>query len=711
MISVDRFMAEKPESLNSGLALREKDRAEKFFLSGKDYGRFRFEERVYTDKSVHEELVHLFNGKCAFSDSLIENPDLHNITHYRPPSHSISSDGKLSREHYWWLAYEWDNIYLASGICSRAKGSRFEVESERAPVQTGLEFIHIEKPLLLDPCKDNPEEHFVYDSKGFVSSDSNRGRVSIETYNLNDISFVEQRRIAFQRLLDTWSDFLADDQNSEGLQSLLSAASPFLAMKRQFIKQWSERDSTSVKSILPDQSFDATSLSSEEKVQSTFENFKAYQFSKSKDTLKSQESTSSYFEQSRFIRQVDVKNYRGIRDLSISMPVGDSSSAGWLVLLGENGTGKSSLLTAIALCLADEDYRARLDITPNKALAHGTEKGFVKVYLSGENDPVELRFEKDETSFESNQSETKVLLLGYGATRLLPQGPHTGPDKLDYIRVDNLFDPFVPLDTAEEWLDSLGELEFAETAEALRSLLALGKNDMFIKDPADGKIKLVHNGVPCQLSHLSSGYQSMVALAVDIMSVMTHRWGDMAVAEGIVLIDEIGAHLHPRWQMRIIKSLKEVFPRVQFIATTHSPLSLRGLEDGEVALLKYDENGNNLVSDLPSINGLRVDQLLTSEIFGLNSTLDPDIEDQFQEYYYLLGLEQRSDEEQKRVDFLKEELKQYENLGDTRRQRLMLEHIDGFIARNPDLVSKKAKEDLSQSTKTTFDDIWNSVQL
>ena len=68
-------------------------------------------------------------------------------------------------------------------------------------------------------------------------------------------------------------------------------------------------------------------------------------------------------------------------------------------------------------------------------------------------------------------------------------------------------------------------------------------------------------------------------------------------------------------------------PRVQFIGTTHDPLCLRGLEDGEVIVLQRDEVGQIIsIPNLPSIKGMRADQLLTSDFFGLSSTVDPETE-------------------------------------------------------------------------------------
>jgi predicted ATP-binding protein involved in virulence len=66
--------------------------------------------------------------------------------------------------------------------------------------------------------------------------------------------------------------------------------------------------------------------------------------------------------------------------------------------------------------------------------------------------------------------------------------------------------------------------------------------------------------------------------------------GEKALLEtpGVVLIDELDLHLHPKWQRRVIKDLKKTFPRVQFIATTHSPQLIGEALPEEIRIL---ENG------------------------------------------------------------------------------------------------------------------------
>ena len=82
---------------------------------------------------------------------------------------------------------------------------------------------------------------------------------------------------------------------------------------------------------------------------------------------------------------------------------------------------------------------------------------------------------------------------------------------------------------------------------------------------------------------LSAGYQSLVWMVFDIayrMAVLNpFMKDDIAKASGIVLIDEIDMHLHPKWQWNIINALRNVFPNVQFIAATHSPILFASAKD------------------------------------------------------------------------------------------------------------------------------------
>ena len=114
-------------------------------------------------------------------------------------------------------------------------------------------------------------------------------------------------------------------------------------------------------------------------------------------------------------------------------------------------------------------------------------------------------------------------------------------------------------------------------------------------------------------------------MSLDIIRNMLRAWGNLEEARGIVLIDEIELHLHPRWKMQIVSALRHAMPQVQFIYTTHDPLCLRGMLDGEVhVLIKDDEGCAQEMTGLPDVTAMRAEQLLTSEYFGLASTVEPE---------------------------------------------------------------------------------------
>jgi hypothetical protein len=193
----------------------------------------------------------------------------------------------------------------------------------------------------------------------------------------------------------------------------------------------------------------------------------------------------------------------------------------------------------------------------------------------------------------------------------------------------------------------------------------------------------------------------MLALACDIMAGAGGRVEDMINAPGVILIDEIGTNLHPRWRMEIVGRLRKTFPAMQFIASTHEPLCLRGLGQGEAAVMHVHRGIGTLQDNLPSPAGLRVDQLLTSEFFGLNTTIDPETEKQFGLYYDLLEREgSLTPEEKLELERLQNDLAGKSVLGSSRRDRLILDIIDQFLvesrAAGSDAFPKPTREVIQQ---------------
>jgi hypothetical protein len=390
------------------------------------------------------------------------------------------------------------------------------------------------------------------------------------------------------------------------------------------------------------------------------------------------------------------------------------------MLLGGNGVGKSTVLQATALALCGSRAYTRLvrtrQVHPRDFVRYRCQHGSISVKLSGFPKPHGLEFFADRVEFTSPTNEKttvkfrpktilekgsgwvpQTLLLGYGATRFLPRRAPEGyleHPSAKFSRVYNLFNPFVPLLNAHVWMLSLEQTRFDDTALILKGLLALPESAKLVRE--DEKVLIVDGRNRVPLRHLSDGYQSVVATTADILAIAMKVWNNLQEAEGIVLLDELGAHLHPTWKMRIVGSLRRALPGMQVLATTHDPLCLRGLGDGEVAILRRDDNGRVFaMTSLPSPADFRVDQLLTSDFFGLNSTVDPEVEAIFDEYYALLALPGPTPEEIGRRDELREQLKNRRHLGTTLRENLMYDAIDQLLAdhrREPKLSVAELKQ-------------------
>lgn len=102
--------------------------------------------------------------------------------------------------------------------------------------------------------------------------------------------------------------------------------------------------------------------------------------------------------------------------------------------------------------------------------------------------------------------------------------------------------------------------------------------------------------------YLSSGYKSCIYIILGIIKEIEYRYNESPINvnnfDGIIAIDEIDLHLHPTWQAGLVEALKTIFPRVQFILTTHSPSILQILEKDEIIALGHDDNNDIYVKNL-----------------------------------------------------------------------------------------------------------------
>ena len=665
---------------------------------------------------VKDGLIQLFHRKCAFCETVISESDYLDVLRFRP------------KRTYPWLAFTWENLYISCPACHRHKNSRFPIKGETANTPA---LLNQESPLLIDPCLDSPADHLIFDRHGLIHPKTERGKVTIATFGLDRLSLVKSREEYLKRIMhliqgplsiitvpgisnelreEQWLTFI------QILREILSVTNNYVLMVQQtllmLIKQFIDDSSINYKNFLLKlrsslESFDLQISFESEEAKLVRPKVKEY-------NLEKKENLDDYYMKQRLIERVVICNFKTIDYLDLTFTNEENLKAPWLMLLGENGTGKSSILQAITLALMGEKHRKYYNnkINFKDLVKVGKEKGFIKIYLTGEKEPIELHFDKNSNKFgRSSKFQQPVLLLAYGSTRLLPRSNKSNFEKIGTLRVENLFNPYKSLLNASALLYNLKDSIFESVSKQIEAVISLDSNLNLVKGNNKDEILIgnyqTKKWIP--LNSWSDGYQAVVALLVDIIMVIRSLWpDDSEEAEGIILLDEIDTHLHPRWKRRIITDLRNVFPRLQFIVTTHDPLCLQGLNQGEIIVLKKSSTGEIIgVNDLPPSQGLEVDQILTSEFFGLHNTISIEIDSLFEEYYSLIS-KTRSLAENDRLVKVEKALNKHELLGNTKRERLLFQAIDKLLI-NIDEDSLPNIENMEEETKDEMLNILKSL--
>lgn len=636
---------------------------------------------------VRMALMELFNDKCAYCESPVTGSGGRspNLEHFRPKANARNVDGSIAPDHYWWLFYEWKNLYVACQECNTNKRDQFPVVRARAPVGLSGDDLRGEEPLLLDPCFDDPAEHLRFEPTGRVKARSSgrqylsRAQLTISILGLNRDHLVKVRR---QVANDTLNALRIGGEAA--LRDIQRPGAPYSAVRRTVLELFSSAGASSAP-LLP--GFRPAAVLAAD----------APPAEEDAPPLSPANLRIAY------VTRVEIQNFRAIRALSLDLhpegtisgvsPAAESESSagftdriGWKVLLGENGSGKSSVVQAICLALAGEANARRWIRRGRELLRRPAEgeraprSGFVRLHLN-RGEVIEFQITGGKVQFTRGAEGAGTFLRAYGATRLLPSPRKRKIAEPRVVQIENLFDPFVPLHHASRWLAGLPRDRFDKAARTLKDLLRIPPDRDLTRDAKGNVLVPDASGAPMPLHHLSDGYQTVIALAVDIMAGLPAEEVDYQRSPGIVLLDELGTHLHPRWRMVIVESLRNAFSSMQFIATTHEPLCLRGLREGEIAVMRRDGDDIGVLTDLPSPEKLRIDQLLTSPFFGLHTTIDPDIDRRFQEYYDLLAMPDLAPELEQRRDALRDELAGFGVLGYTRRDQLMYEVVDRYLAK------------------------------
>lgn len=405
-----------------------------------------------------------------------------------------------------------------------------------------------------------------------------------------------------------------------------------------------------------------------------------------------------------YIKRVKLRNIRCFEKMEFDLH-SDNDVCKWAIILGDNGVGKTTLLRSIALALGDrESAAALLRDHPVDWVRRGSHDGTGAIRLDfaskkgdGRNLYTEIIIKNDhgrESIVEYN-TEPKPFLwddifsCGYGAARGI-SGTRSYPRYRTIDSVYSLFDYEMTLQNSELILRRLQ----AENNSELSAILVL--LDQVLMLPL-GSTSLTKSGICISgpwgefmpIDSIADGYRATLAWVVDFLgwAMFYHdsfvRGDDIA---GIVLIDEIEQHLHPRWQRKIIGLLQEQFRNTQFIGTTHSSLCAAGtadLDDQNCRLVKFlrSADHSSVTSEtIPSLRGLRADQVLTSSAFDLTETRNLQVEVLLEEFRLLLLKDTLRGDEEQRFQVLKEQLeREVPNLAEREADRILEQELRQWL--------------------------------
>jgi predicted ATP-binding protein involved in virulence len=365
-------------------------------------------------------------------------------------------------------------------------------------------------------------------------------------------------------------------------------------------------------------------------------------------------NTDRQWDISMRIDRVEIANFKKFSDYTLDL------HPQFTLLVGDNGTGKTTILDALAIAAGiwlvnspDTTLNnSRRNILPSEIRLEAIESDTITQFI--ERKPVQikaigtinsqqvqwLRQIKTNGSRTSNTEAKQALAIistlfqqveagekiwlpiiaYYGAGRAwLPSNQrdpkattHTSPAR----RWDAFYDCFeerIRIADLHTWfqkeaiasLNRQGQMRPGYKVVKLAILRCIPNADDLWFDPERSEIVVSIQGNPQPFSNLSAGQKMMVGLIADIaIKIVTQNASFLTKkldiysqelplilqkTSGIVLIDEIDVHLHPKWQRQVVDDLKTTFPSIQFVCTTHSPFIIQSIGQGELRSFEIED--------------------------------------------------------------------------------------------------------------------------
>lgn len=426
-----------------------------------------------------------------------------------------------------------------------------------------------------------------------------------------------------------------------------------------------------------------------------------------------------------YLKSLTLSNVKRFRSNHINFCNSRGIPRNWTVFLGENGTGKTTLLQAIALAASGPEranqlsnanrYLSRLEpnspakIDASFDVGHsdqarefidggpyrpagstggisyqllsslhvdeGAQTFYGKSFLAGQSGdaPPTLQHPTWVLQYIRSRNIPGFFATGYGVRRHLPEKETSSSlEDPSRQRIETLFDKGVMTGFGfNDLLPATGPDGFSQLLRSallkvpdlvphLAGIELRGRGGTFsaktLSESDRFEMRLGGETVTIPATWLSQGYQGIIAWVADLLGHAALDAGKLVQPEevrGVALIDELDLFLHPRWQVNLIRSLKRLFPNVQFIATTHSPLVLIGLSPDEIIRLNETGDGGIDCVKEPRAPELMTGSELYDVYFGIDKLFLSDVGNAINRYSYLAPNAYRSDEEEREMQSIR----------------------------------------------------------
>lgn len=385
-----------------------------------------------------------------------------------------------------------------------------------------------------------------------------------------------------------------------------------------------------------------------------------------------------------YLSNIHIENFKGIKtaDIDFNRTVN--------LIIGDNGTGKTSVLEAISVALGgflsgidgvntihfskDEIRReSQLTGTGSSNIAYKTPicvRACLELNIGDENntDIHLFEFSRQKKSIKSSRTTVEprdicraAQIMAGNPHSILPVISYQSFSRVSNQKKDKWENPFSDdysrvigyVDCLEEaandkmmtnwckkmeqiaWQQEKPILEYEIVKKAVLNFMRFMQNDEKIVvyyDKRTEEMIYSNGGETLPIRLLSSGFRDLLGIVFDIAYRMAVLNPDLfeditEKTPGIVLIDEIDMHLHPNWQWRVVDALKNTFPRVQFIATTHSPIIIASCKEEKLITLRLEDTFLDKPSEIvpgKTAKGWMVDSVLKEHMHAGNR--DPETE-------------------------------------------------------------------------------------